>query len=110
MSTESGLVRRIVKAVKWDYPRSWAFKTVGNPYQMAGVPDLILCVEGHFIGLEVKHQKSGESIAHARGRATRVQLAQIRAINTAGGAAAVVVSEEEALELIRYALNRKDAD
>lgn len=101
---ETGLVNAIVRAVKRQHPASFVFKVHGGPMQRAGVADLLLCVEGRFIALEVKHQKPGESEAHARGRATPLQLAEIDKVVAAGGHAAVVLSVDEALREIGRAL------
>lgn len=103
-STETGLVHNIVRAIERAYPDAWAFKVHGSPYQMTGVPDLVICVQGRFIGAEVKHPKPGESREHAIGRATPGQMFQLRRIRAAGGAGAVVTNVEEALELVADAL------
>jgi hypothetical protein len=97
---EAGLVMDIVKAVKKQYPGTWVFKVVGSPYQMTGVPDLILCVDGLFVALEVKFIHAGESHDHAISRASPGQRRQISDINKAGGVAAVVTSVDEALTQI----------
>lgn len=102
---ESGLVAAIVKEIRALYPGAWIFKVVGNPYQMSGVPDLLLCVEGLLIGLEVKFQRPGESRESALSRATPGQVAQIHAIRRAGGYADVVLSVDEALVFIINAVN-----
>lgn len=99
-TNETGLVRAINKAVKKKYPTAWIFKVHGGPMQMAGVPDLIISIDGMLIGAEVKHQKPGESETHSRHRATEIQRAQIQAINRSGGMAGVVISVEETLDLI----------
>ena len=43
-------------AVKWtnQQPRCWAFKTHGGMYGKAGIPDVIACVDGHFLAGEFK--------------------------------------------------------
>lgn len=76
--------------------------------QMVGVPDLIFCIHGLFIGAEVKHQKPGESVAGARGRATAGQQVQIARINNAGGMSGVVISVEETLDLINRAFEKQE--
>lgn len=102
------LVREIIREVSRAYPNVWVMKVHGSPYQMAGVPDLLLCVHGLLIGCEVKHRRPGESEAHARGRTTMLQQSQIDQINEAGGAAATVLSAEEALALIERALRNRE--
>lgn len=70
---------------------------------MPGIPDLLICLDGLLIGIEIKFPRPGESVEHARARATSQQRRQIRLINDAGGMAGVVTSVQEALDLIRRA-------
>lgn len=105
-TNETGVVREIVQAINLAYPNSWGFKVHGSPYQPVGIPDLLFCVDGRFVALEVKHQKPGESREHAASRATAAQLAQIRGIRRAGGGAHVVCSAAEALRVIEATLER----
>lgn len=67
------------------------FKEHGGMYGTAGIPDLIICYKGNFIGLEVKTDT---------GRATDLQLATIRKIQRAGGIAGVVRSVDEVKSVI----------
>lgn len=105
-TNESALVTAIVKAIVVTYPGAWVFKVVGSPYQMAGVPDLLACVQGRLVGLEVKHARPGESKAHALSRTTPQQEVQIMRINRAGGVAGTVVSVTDALGLVERALSQ----
>lgn len=52
-----------------------------------GVPDVICCYKGLFIGLELKREKSG--------KATGLQEKKLEAINNAGGIGLIVKSLEE---------------
>lgn len=67
---------------------------------MAGLPDIIVCADGYFIGLETKmpdkrHNTSGrQDFVHDQ-------------IRLAGGQAFVVTSREEALEVVRWVLADK---
>ena len=97
---ERGLVTNIKKAIQREYPDSWVMKVHGSPYQMIGVPDLLVIIRGVVIAMEVKLPAARESAEHARGRASLHQIEQIRQINEAGGHAAVVLSVEEALDFI----------
>jgi hypothetical protein len=97
---ESGLVEGIRKAVVKKYPGAWIFKVHGGQMQMAGVPDILMCIDGLIIGAEAKHKKPGESETHARERATPGQIVQIQRINNAGGIAGVVLTPQETLDLI----------
>jgi hypothetical protein len=103
---ETALVAAIVKAIKKEWPNAFVFKAHGGPMQEPGIPDLLLCIEGLFIGLEVKHQKRTETPEYARSRTTPLQRIQIHRINEAGGMAAVVLTPEEALDTIHRAINR----
>lgn len=110
MSEQWGNETQVVAAIKRrilkEWPGSWVLKVAGGPYQEPGVPDLLACVQGQFIGLEVKHQKPGESRAHALGRASVQQREQIRRIWKADGTAEVVLNPDEAVEVVRVALLR----
>ena len=75
-------------------------KLHGSPYQEAGLPDLMVVVRGRFVGLEVKLVRAGESVEHARARATPLQLAQLDRLARAGALVAVVVSVEEAMTVL----------
>lgn len=105
-TNENGLLQQIVKAVKTKYPNAWVFKVHGGPMQVAGIPDLLIVVQGRIIGAEVKFQRPGESESHARGRATTLQINQINKIRAAGGTADVVLSIDETLALIEQALTQ----
>lgn len=104
---EDRLQARIVKAVMKEYPGSWAFHPVGNPYQLSGVPDLLMCVRGLLVGAEIKCRRPGESEAAARERSTTGQRLQIKLINQAGGIAGVVLSVEDTLDLIERGLKHR---
>ena len=90
-------------------PTAWLFHPVGGPYQEPGIPDLLICIDGLLVGMEIKFVHPGESRAHARNRATVQQRKKIRDIIAAGGMAGVVTSVEEALDLINRAFLKRDA-
>lgn len=49
---ESKLVRKIREYI---HTRGgFTFKVHGSPYMMAGLPDIVCCYKGQFIGIEVK--------------------------------------------------------
>lgn len=107
-TNENGVVAEIVRAINREYPTAWFFKVHGGPYQEAGIPDLLGCVEGLLFGIEVKFQRPHESKEAARGRATPGQRRQIARINRAGGAAGVALNAEEALDIIRRAFEKQE--
>jgi hypothetical protein len=109
-TNETGLVSEIVRAVHDRFPGSFGFKVHGGPFQVAGLPDLMFCIGGWFIGLEVKFQRPGESVEAALARTTPLQSAQIARIRSAGGVAAVVTSVQQALDLIGRELETRERD
>lgn len=54
----------------------WVLKTWSNGIQREGVPDLLICCNGFFIGVELKNET---------GRPSALQLWNIEKINNAGG-------------------------
>ena len=60
-----------------------------------GVPDIICCYKGLFIGLELKQEN---------GRATELQKKKLEAINNAGGIGRIIRSVEEVEELFKEIL------
>lgn len=83
---EKDIVAAILRLLK-KRPRCFAWKTHGGMYGTAGIPDIIACVGGRFVALEVKQPGR---------QATRLQAATLDKIRGAGGIAAVVTSVEEA--------------
>lgn len=61
----------------------WVLNVHGNPVQKGGVPDLLLCVRGRFVGIELK--RPGET-------PTGRQRVTMRLIAKAGGHVAVIDS------------------
>nr|DAV35888.1 MAG TPA: Nuclease [Caudoviricetes sp.] len=103
-SNESGVVEAIRKRIAAEWPTSATWKMHGSIYMETGIPDVLCCVEGRLIFLEVKHRKPGESEARAYGRTSVEQVRQIRRIRAAGGAACTVLDEDGAVWAVREAL------
>lgn len=99
-TNERRLVDAITRSVLELWPAAWVLKTHGNPYQTAGLPDLLVCITGRLVGLEVKFVHPNETERHARGRATPLQNAMIAKLIRAGATAGVVTSVREAIDLI----------
>lgn len=62
-------------------PNTWYFKVWSGPYSKSGIPDIIACINGHFVALEVKAEN---------GRASELQKRNIRLINECKGQAYIV--------------------
>lgn len=98
---ESKLSRRIMDAVRAQ--GYFCFKVHGSEYMMAGLPDIIVCADGYFIGLETKNPESRSNVS-AR------QVYVHDQIKLAHGSAIVVCSAAEALEAISQVLEAKRGD
>ena len=70
------------------------WKEHGGPYGTSGVPDIICCYKGRFIGMECKLPG---------GRLTELQKRAIHRINQAGGIACRVESVEDVRRVIAQA-------
>ena len=100
------LERDIVAAIK-KYLASlgsdvFFWKEHGGPYGTSGVPDIICCYKGRFLGLEVKLPS---------GRLTALQKRAIEKINRAGGIARRVESVDDVRAVIAQAdMERRSTD
>jgi hypothetical protein len=101
---ETLLVGRIRKAILVEFPSAFVTKIAGGAFQNAGLPDLLVIVDGRAVGLEVKCPGPTESDDHARARETLRQRSVREAIGRAGGVAEVILTPEEALAAIRRAI------
>lgn len=92
---ESRLSRKIMDAIR--AAGYFCFKVHGSEYMMAGLPDIIVCADGLFIGLETKlpttrtNTSPRQDLVHGQ-------------IQAAGGTAVVVCSPEEAMDVIQARL------
>ena len=59
------------------YVKYWA----GAPYTKSGIPDILACIDGHFVGIELKS---------SNGRPSALQIYNVRKIRESGGAAFVL--------------------
>jgi hypothetical protein len=91
---ESRLSKKIQDAIKTEFGLDvFVFKVWGSSHMMAGLPDLIGCLRGHFFALEVKHPET-------RGDVSPRQEYVHGVIRTAGGVCQVVATVEEALAVL----------
>ncbi len=97
---ETRLVNRIRAALQDRHPGVWIMKVHGGPTQTAGIPDLLVCLQGQLIGLEVKCPRPGETEEAACRRATVIQQAQLAKLRAAGAGASVVASVGAALQAV----------
>jgi len=78
----------------------YSFMPPANGYGRAGIPDIICCIDGQFVGIECKAGK---------GKTTILQDREISAINNAGGIAFVIneTNIEYVSEIIKAIRSRK---
>jgi Holliday junction resolvase len=70
---------------------SWWFKVHGSPLQTAGVPDIIGCMHGQFIGFELKVGNN---------KTSKIQDYVIQKIREGGGAVCIAYSKKEVVAFI----------
>jgi Holliday junction resolvase len=63
----------------------WVLKTWSNGVQREGVPDLLICCNGHFVAVELKNEV---------GRPSPLQMWNIKEIRKAGGDAFVLYPDQ----------------
>lgn len=89
---ESKLSQRIMKALRSH--GIFCFKVHGSEMMESGLPDIVACVEGFFVGLETKHPETRSDVS------PKQEIIHNR-IRVAGGICEVVCSVEEALDVVR---------
>lgn len=89
MVKESRIVRGILDALR----ERGAYATKVERAGHAGTPDILACVDGRFVALEVK-------VPGRLSRTTALQRWHLEKIKKAGGRAAVVTCVKEALEAL----------
>ena len=88
---ESSLTRSILKALQ--RRGGFWFKVHGRPGQRRGIPDIIGCYKGRFMGLELK-------VPDRRDKVTELQKQVLEEISQAGGIGQVVTSRGEVLQVL----------
>lgn len=85
----------IISAVK-EYLKTvdncFFWKEHGGQFGQAGIPDIIVCLNGRFLALEVKTEK---------GKTTVLQAVTLRKIQKSGGTAEVVRSVDDVKLIIQ---------
>ena len=79
MAREKIFENRIKKFI--EAQGGWQVKFFANRFTKVGIPDILACIDGYFIGIEVKSD---------RGPPSELQLYNVRAIRRAGGFAFVL--------------------
>ena len=92
---EAKLSRRILDELRRQ--GYFAFKVHGSEYMMSGLPDIIACVEGYFVGFETKLPSKRTNTSPRQDRVHQL-------IREAKGVVFVVCSPTEAIRVIRLFL------
>lgn len=101
MPTPEGSVKNWIKAqIKKKYPDAWIYTTHIGQYGKRGVPDLVMCIKGLFVSIEVKTIK---------GQLTELQRLEGRRIEQAGGIWTTIYGRnmdqmEELFEMVDHVL------
>lgn len=101
---ESKLSAKIQTALRQE--GVFCFKVHGSALMMAGLPDIIACVDGRFVGIEVKLPETRNNLS-ARQKYVHSEIDQ------AEGEAWVVCSVQETLDhlqMFRLALHHEQED
>jgi len=90
--SETYLKTKVMKALKRKFGRDiFFFKVHGSEYMMNGLPDIICCYLGAFVGLELKDGTK---------KPTPVQILRKNQITRAGGISVIIYSVEEAIAAV----------
>jgi hypothetical protein len=82
--SESQLKEKVMRYIKAKYPNAWLYKSADR--WTSGIPDLILCIDGKFIAIELKVGNN---------KPTRIQQYVLKKIQEAGGQSGVCRSLNE---------------
>lgn len=97
MAQEKAFENKIKKFLKDE--GCWCVKFFANSYTQRGIPDLLCCVNGFFLAVEVKAEN---------GKATEIQKWNVEKIREAGGVAFVLKpSQFESFKQLVYALKEQ---
>nr|DAN59966.1 MAG TPA: Nuclease [Caudoviricetes sp.] len=79
---------------KWlEQNKHWHFKVHGGPFQKVGVPDIVACIKGKFVAIEVKRPNGGV--------VSKLQQVQMEQIKACGGVVGVARSLDEFIQILK---------
>lgn len=94
--------KKVIKGLKERYPEAYIIKIAQGAYSQGGVPDVMVIMDGHYFGFEVKRPLLGA--------VSKLQGAAMERIRAAGGTAEVVSWPEEAIKAIEDRRGQSDAE
>jgi len=83
-NSESQLKEKVIRYIRKSYPSAWLYKSADR--WTSGIPDLIICINGKFMAIELKVGKN---------KPTRIQQYVLKKIEKAGGQSGVCRSITE---------------
>lgn len=101
MQPEAKLTRKIRAVFEREGARSFKIQASEESHQEAGIPDVLICLWGLFIGMETKQPG---------GKLRPLQRVVLHEIFMAGGVAAVVETVEQAESLLSYLKGRSPSE
>lgn len=90
----------IMKGIRKHYPDAYVVKISLAHYSTAGIPDVLVILNGHYFGFEIKRPVLRDIDPEHYG-ATKLQLETMHRLEAAGGTCAVVSYPEEAIAVIQ---------
>lgn len=99
MAAEKNFENRLKKFLEAE--NCWFVKFFANAYTKSGIPDLLVCCNGYFLGVEVKA---------SNGKPSELQKRNIRKINECGGYGVILYPDqfEDFKKLIHYLKDRQE--
>ena len=92
MSTPEAKVKAKIDKMLSEFKGVWFYSPQSGIYGAAGIPDRVACINGHFVGIEAKADRTKKP--------TRLQSQCMAKIERAGGKC-FVVYDDETLEQVR---------
>lgn len=86
---ETTLTKKVIVAIR--SRGYWAMKAGAGPYQQPGIPDVLACVNGRFVGIEMKVGRNTPS---------PIQKLTLDQMALAGAVTGVAYTLEEALAIV----------
>ena len=77
MGPEGKVKEKLRKWLRKEYPGCWIYMAPGGRFGRKGVPDLVCCIEGVFVAIEVKAKEGMEP--------TPIQEDELKLISKASG-------------------------
>ena len=100
--TEEYVVQQVLAMAKRNWRDDmWWYRTRGSRYSRSGVPDLLFCVRGRLVGIEMKREN---------GRVSPLQRNCLERIAAAGGLAVVACSLQYVERVLTQAINEEERD